>query len=174
MLSRTHINRGGRDSSRMDLISSGIDGVYGGSPLFMDVTIISPLHGTGQPMPRSARENGAALDRADAKNRNTDYPDVEASPHAQLLCLGVETYGRWGDHCLTLIRQLARYKSRNSPAYLQNSIQQACFARWWTLLSVSVQRILVDSITRIEGSDLHAGAAEIGEVPMEDLLDFYL
>ena len=113
LLRTTHIRRGPNDLRRMDLISAGIDGIYNGSPLFMDATIVSPLHGTGIPMPNSRNQDGAALARADRKNRQEDYPDVEASSQGQLLCLGVETYGRWNPHCLTLVRQLAKYKSRN-------------------------------------------------------------
>ena len=47
-------------------------------------------------MPRSATEDGAAVGRADKKNREVNYHDVKASPHVQLLCLVVETYGGWG------------------------------------------------------------------------------
>ena len=129
VLHTTHIRRGDADMRRMDLISPGIDGIYGGCPIFMDVTIVSPLHGTGIPMPHSRNINGAAVQRATDRNRNVDYPDVEASPLAQLLSLGCETYGRWSEHCLSLVRQLAKHKSCNYPQYLQASIEQACYAR---------------------------------------------
>ena len=57
VLHTTHIRKGETDMHRMDLIAPGIDGVYGGCPIFMDVTIISPLHGTGIPMPHSRNNN---------------------------------------------------------------------------------------------------------------------
>ena len=129
MLRTTQIRRNNSDARRMDLICHGIDGVFQGSPLFMDMTIVSPLHGNGRPMPRSAKDDGAALQRADERNRIKDYPDIEASPHAQLLCLGTETYGRWSSHCLTLVRQLADYKSKNCPFFLMKSIKQASYNR---------------------------------------------
>ena len=138
----------------MDLVTSGIDGVFNGTPLFMDVTIVSPVHGTGVPMPNSRNVDGAALARADRRNRMVDYPDVELSSSAMLLCLGVETYGRWSSHCLTLVRQLAQHKANNCPDYLQKPIQYACFARWWNLLSCEVQNIVGESVLRIAGSDL--------------------
>ena len=138
----------------------------------MDVTLVSPLHGTGQPMPNSARQNGAANDRAENRNRNVDYPDVEASPLAQLLCLGVETYGRWSSHCLTLVRQLARYKSKHSPPYLQKSIECACYTRWWNILAVSVQKIICETLVRPCGTDLVEAADNVRSVTVEDLLDF--
>ena len=41
-LRTTHIRRSIHDARRMDLICHGIDGVFSGSPLFMDVTIVPP------------------------------------------------------------------------------------------------------------------------------------
>ena len=81
----------------------------------MDITIISPLHGNGRAMPNSRRIDGAACIRADVRNREDDYPDVHQADSAQLLCLASETYGRWGDHCITLVRHLARFKVKNCP-----------------------------------------------------------
>ena len=155
----------------MDLISAGIDGIYNGSPLFMDATIVSPLHGTGIPMPNSRNQDGAALAKADRKNRQEDYSDVEASSQGQLLCLGVETYGRWSPHCLTFVRQLAKYKSRNCPEYLQTSIQAACYARWWNMLAVQVQIIVGESILRQGGNDLYEADATSRNLTILELLD---
>ena len=140
MLRTTHIRRGPDDARRMDLICPGIDGVYNGAPLFIDVTIVSPLRGNGTPMPHSADNDGAAVQRADVRNRTVDYPDVEASSHAQLLSLGSETYGRWHPSCLILVRQLARNTGRNMPDYLQKSVQITYYTRWWNLLSVTLQK----------------------------------
>ena len=171
LLRTTHIRRGPNDLRRMDLISAGIDGIYNGSPLFMDATIVSPLHGTGIPMPNSRNQDGAALARADRKNRQEDYPDVEASSQGQLLCLGVETYGRWSPHCLTLVRQLAKYKSRNCLEYLQTSIQAACYARWWNMLAVQVQIIVGESILRQGGNDLYEADATSRNLTILEFLD---
>ena len=82
------------DLRRLDLVCSGLPGVFEGKPLFMDATCVSPVHGDGRPMPRAHRENGAALSAKDNVTRETDYPDINRSPHAQLLSLSVETYGR--------------------------------------------------------------------------------
>ena len=92
----------------MDLVCSGIDGVFGGAPVFADVTCVSPLHGDGSAMPNARDTDGAAVNEAERHNRVTDYPDVHASPHAHLLSLGVETYGRWHQHSLDFVRQRSR------------------------------------------------------------------
>ena len=88
----------------MDLICAGGDGIYGGAPLFMDVTIISPLTGRGVPMAHARDRDGTAVEKVAKDCREKDYPDVQASPHAVLLSLGTETYGRQGSQCLTSMR----------------------------------------------------------------------
>ena len=124
-------------------------------------------------MPNAATQDGAALIKTDTRNRNVDYPDVEASPHAQLLCLGTETYGRWSQHALTLMRHLARYKSNNTVFYLRRSVECAFFARSWSILSLGIQKIVCGSILRASGSDLVQAAASLHPVPVEDMLDFH-
>ena len=172
-LGTTHIRRSPQDLRRMDLICEGIDGVFGGAPLFMDATLVSPLHGNGTPMPRSATEDGAAVGRADKKNKEVDYADVEASPHAQLLCLGVETYGRWSSHSLQLIRQLVKHKCSNLPPYLEKSMQHSYYRRWWSLLSVCVQKTLTESILRSQGADLLPAADSLAPLSASDMLDLH-
>ena len=100
----------------------GIEGVFHGKPLFIDATCISPVRGTGEAMPNAANQNGACLRKKDAETRNQDYPDVANSVHAQLLSLSVETYGRWGQDCIKLVRQLAASKASQYPAILEKSI----------------------------------------------------
>ena len=172
-LHTTHIRRNENDMRRVDFISSGIDGVLGGSPLFADVTIVSPLRGTGRPMPRSSREDGAAVRRAEIRNREVDYPDIEAASSAVLLSLGCETYGRWSSHSLNLIRQLCQYRAKNAPIYLQNSLRVSMFARWWGLLSIGVQTLVGETILKLEGYDLQEAADNTSLAPIEDLIDWH-
>ena len=124
-------------------------------------------------MSHSYRTNGATLSRVDDRNRNRDYPDVERSSTAQLLCLGIETYGRWGDHSITLIRQFVRYRSRNSPDYVRASVEQCSNNRWWGLLSVAVQCIVAEGILRLQGADLHAAGDSVEQLILEDLLHMH-
>ena len=168
----THIRRGPQDGRRMDLVTPGIANVFGGAPLFIDATMVSPLHGTGVPMANAATTDGAVLAAASNRNSTQDYPDVEASPLAQLLCLGVETYGRWGPHCLTLVRQLARNKASTYSAALRRPAEAAHTTRWWSLLSVAAQRQVAETSLREAGADLlPAGSAPAP--PLDELLDCY-
>ena len=95
MLHTTHIRRGDNDRRRMDLITSGIPGVFRGKPLFIDATCVSPLSGQGLPHSGAAAHDGKCAERADRRTRNTDYPDVERSNDVQLLSLSSEIFGRW-------------------------------------------------------------------------------
>jgi hypothetical protein len=168
----THIRRSESDGRRMDLVTPGIPGVLGGIPLFLDATCVSPVHGDGSPMPRAASEDGAALSEATRRNREDDYPDVEASPHARLLSTGVETYGRWSEHSLMLVRALARAKSKRVPEVLRKSAQHAFAARWWALLSVAVQKTVCSSILRPAGADLAEAESSLADSNLVDVLDF--
>jgi len=50
----THLRNSPVDGRRLDLVSQGISGVFGGKPLFMDATCISPVRGSGVPTKRAA------------------------------------------------------------------------------------------------------------------------
>ena len=41
------------------------------------------------------------------------------------------------------------------------------------MLGISLQRIVIDSIIRLQGADLHAAADSMTAMPLEDLLDFH-
>ena len=87
------IRRNESDGRRMDLITIGLPEVFGGIPLFMDATMVHPLSGNGVVRRLADTSDGACLDAANRRNRMVDYPDVETSPLAKLLCLGSETFG---------------------------------------------------------------------------------
>ena len=108
--------------------------------MFMDATCVSPVSGDGRPKPKAADEDGAAVAEAERKNREEDYPDVEASPHACLVSLGVETYGRWNPHSQQLLTQLARKKARGVAEELRRTTERAYMADWWSLLAVALPR----------------------------------
>ena len=172
-LGRTHITNNLADRRRMDLITPGITGVFGGKPLFMDATCVSPVHGDGTPMPHAADNDGARASAKDEETRETDYPDVQRSPHAHLLSLSVETYGRWGPDSLQLVRQLAKYKNAQHTEILQQSITLAYSKRWWSLLSVALQKAIAGAILRQEGGDLTEACETVALLPLDELLDLH-
>ena len=156
---------------RMDIVTPGIPEVFRGAPLFLDATCISPLHGNGTPMPQAAVTPGIVLQRKDHATRVDDYPDVEASPHAALLSLSVETFGRWGDQCHQLVKQLARHRAASCPPQLRASAQTAYASRRWALLSVGVQKAVAQTLIRETGADLPSAPAALSAPPLVDILD---
>ena len=156
----------------MDICSSGIPGVFGGKPLFCDATMVSPLKGNGRPISRAHLTDGRALEKANHRNAFRDYPDVHNSSEAKLLCLGVETFGRWDPHCIRLIRELVKYRSLFCPILLQKAARHAWQCRWWAIMSTSVQTLVADSILRETGSDLYGSEPSVRQVHFEDAMGF--
>ena len=80
------------DNRRIDLLVTGLP-LYGGRPLFCDVTVRSPLKGNGQAHSKAASTSGAVLQRAE-KDKATKYHDVAKSSLRELIVLECETGGR--------------------------------------------------------------------------------
>ena len=120
--------------------------------------------------PGSAVEDGAALSRKEASNREVDYPDVEAAPDAALLCLAVEVFGRWGKHPLRLVRELIRRRVEGLPPVLRAASVQAYSRRWWSILGVAVQRAVAETALRESGGDLVGAWAAWTVPPLSDVL----
>ena len=138
--------------------------------MFLDATCVSLLTGDGRPKPRAANVDGAAIAEAERKNREEDYPDVEESPHACLLSLGVETYGRWSPHSQDLLAQLVRKMARGVSDVLHRATERAYSVRWWSLLAVALQRAIAESVLRESGADLMPAEGSV-ELPLADVLD---
>ena len=95
---------------------------------------------------------------------------MEASPHARLLSLGAETYGRWSPHSQELVAQLARKKARGVPDLLRRATERAYAVLWWSLLAVALQRAVAESVLRESGADLMPAEGSV-ELPLVDVLD---
>ena len=159
------------DERRMDFVLPDLASVFGGAPLFIDVTCVSPLRADGLPQPYADTRDGAIVEGAAQECRINDYPDAEATPLAELLSVGVETYARWGRHALRLVRALARLRAQNAPAILRVSVQCAYASRWWAILSAGMQRAIVETITFDAGGDLISSEETFIPSNLIDLLD---
>lgn len=85
----THLPIAQTDHRRMDIVIAGLPGVFRGAPLFLDATSISPLSGVSLDRSNAASTNGDIVTRAELRNSETEYPDVERANNAQLLGIGV-------------------------------------------------------------------------------------
>ena len=94
----------------LDIIASGLN-VARGLPLFVDVTVLSPVSRSGQPRPGTSNRGGRLLEAADADNQMTYAPVVESGLGA-LYSLGCEVFGRWSTSCIGLMTELVRERSR--------------------------------------------------------------
>jgi hypothetical protein len=154
----THLPIGPSDNRRMDLVVPGLS-VARGVPLFCDITCVSPITGSGLARPGATTIDGAMLRNAREEN-STTYPEVDESGLGRLYCLSVETFGRWGQDSLELVRDLAREHCRGLPAAVAQAGRTAFLRRWWGLLSVSAQRAAARCILRSAGADLADNALE--------------
>ena len=132
------------DGRQLEIVAAGLSFARG-APLGCDVTMVSPLHATGQPWPNAATRNGVAIARGE-KDKQDTYPELVNSPHCHLVILACETGGRWSQTCLRLIKHLATTKAQSAPSRLQGSARFAWSARWWSMLSVAAQTTLASSL----------------------------
>ena len=99
------------------------------------------------------------LESADADNNETYRPVID-SGLGQLLCLGCEVYGRWGQPCIDLMEKLVRERSRMLHPRVRRGTALGLQHRWWGILSASLQRAVARAIMRDTGADLHDALLE--------------
>ena len=118
--------------------------------------------------PGAAITDGAIIGQAVRKKRRR-YGDIHRSPHACLLVLGCERYGRWSEDATATVRELAHLKAAEAPPRLRGVAQLAWANRWWSLLGVGTHRALAEAPLRHSGVDLitqepPAAPAQLSEV----------
>ena len=74
LLSTTHVPLDTDDLRRMDLIAPGLQ-IHSGVPLFLDITVCSPITAAGTAQPGSSNKNGHTLEQAALTKRQT-YADI--------------------------------------------------------------------------------------------------
>ena len=106
MLRHTHIPVPSDDTRRLDLVVPCLN-VARGLPLFCDVTVVTPLTGTGQPRAGTSNVGGRLLQAA---TLDVTYHEVVDSGHGVFLSLGAEVFVRMSEQAVTLL-----------PAYIPGS-----------------------------------------------------
>ncbi len=117
----------------------------------------------------AATTDGGVLRRAVAVKQRK-YQDVHASRQACLLVLGCETYGRWCEDALHIVRELAALKAQEAPPLLRGCAHYAWSNRWWGLVGVGVQRAIAESLLRHGGADLQPNAPTAPHPPLAEVL----
>ena len=152
MLHNTHVPVPPADGRRLDLVVPGLN-VARGLPLFCDVTVLSPLTGSGQPRGGTSNQGGRMLELATAENDVT-YSVVNTSGLGALYSLGAEVYGRLSEQSVELLPALARERSRGLHPRLRRSTALGLLHRWSGILSVGLQRAVAHIVAHDTGADL--------------------
>ena len=144
------------DGRRLEVVATGLP-LFGGVPLAVDATLISPLHADGTPWAGTVTEAGKSFQRAE-DSKATSYPELQNSPLARLTTLACEVGGRWSEECCQVVAQLAHAKARAAPQHLRTAARCAYEARWWALLSCAQQSALAatlvdDAVVLLDGHD---------------------
>ena len=151
------------DQRRLDAYATGL-GVFGGLPLFLDATLVSPLTRDSQPImynrQSSAEHGGVALERAQHR-KDTTYPELVDSPFCSFVCVASEIGGRWNPSVCTLLHALAKARTRSVARPLRRSVQYGYLLRWQRFVSVHAQRVAAQFLQDTPSP----GPAASGEAP---------
>ena len=121
------------DDRRIEVIANGL-ALCGGAQLAVDTTLVSPLTRAGAPRRRAGRFAAAALhDARKAKERT--YPELVRNSRCRLVVLGIEVGGRWSEEAAAFITNLARAKTRDTPAPLRHAATASLISRWTAFLT---------------------------------------
>ena len=121
------------DDRRIEVIANGL-ALWGGAQLAVDTTLVSPLTRAGEPRRRAGRFAAAALHDA-RKAKERAYPELLRNSRCRLVVLGIEVGGRWSEEAASFITNLARAKTRDTPAPLRQAATASLIARWTAFLT---------------------------------------
>ncbi len=138
---------GVRDDRAIEAVAFGLP--MRSVPVFVDITLVSPLKANGSPAHNSHNENGAAIAEAEHRKR-AKYPELVTSPDAQLQVLALETGGRWSDAATAFLSDLAWAKAEAAPRLLRTASAHAWQARWSAVLAVAAQASFAASLLGAE------------------------
>ncbi|CAE7567426.1 unnamed protein product [Symbiodinium necroappetens] len=150
------------DRRRLDFV------VYGamttGEALCCDAT---PLTRAGRPVHGADARAGVALDAA-RRRKVARYPELTRGGPQRLVVLAADV-GGWNDQCQQFLRILLRLPVQRAPPPLRASAAQGWARRWWSVLSVALQRAVACSALGVWSMPPLPGAQDA--LPLGDVLD---
>ena len=165
MLRNSHIPVPPQDTRRLDLVVPGLN-IARGLPLFVDVTVLSPLTHAGRARSGTSNADGSLFRAATSENDHT-YHEVTESGLGALYCLGAEVFGRFSEQAVKLLPELARERSRGLHPRLRRSTALGLLRRWSGILAVGLQR----GVSHIVANDAGAHLARAQLEPCVALAD---
>ena len=113
------------DDRRIEVIANGL-ALWGVAQLAVDTTLVSPLTRAGEP-------RCTLHDARKAKERAC--PELLRNSRCCLVVLGIEVGGRWSEEAASFITNLARAKTRDTPAPLRHAATASLISRWTAFLT---------------------------------------
>ena len=136
--------------------------LYATNQTSVDATLVSPVGRDGLPRRRADTHPGATVQEAARRKRTQTYPEFYNSPRCRFAVFGLEIGGRWSTEAVTLIRQLALAKARNTPRWARQQAARAWSSRWASLAAVAAARAHAASLLELT---LHGEEAMDGPPP---------
>ena len=154
------------DRRRLDFVVYGA--TSNGEALCCDATLVSPLTRAGRPVPGADAREGVALVAA-RRRKVARYPELTRGGPQRLVVLAAEVGGRWSDECQQFLRTLLRLRVQRAPPPLRAAAAQGWARRWWSVLSVALQRAVASSALGVWTMPPLPGAPDA--LPLGDVLD---
>ena len=102
------------------------------------------------------------------RENDENYYEVSDSGLGALFCLDCEVFGRWSECCVKLVTDLAREHTRGLHPRVKQGASLCYQRRWWSVLSVSLQKAVAAAVLRNVGEDLASVELAIAP-PLADL-----
>ena len=157
------------DARRMDLVVHGIPTLFAGRPLFCDVTVLSPVSGTGEPRFNSDTDQGAVLLR-ETERKTTHYAEVANSEDVRWMVLGHEVYGFSTKEVKVLVRKLAEHKSKGTNLLARRAAQILWSIRFWDMLACTLIRSMAQHYVPGDSSGRRSSYVHQAAPYLEDLM----
>ena len=141
--------------------------LYATNQTSVDATLVSPVGRDGLPRRRADTHPGATVQEAARRKRTQTYPEFYNSPRCRFAVFGLEIGGRSSTEAVTLIRQLALAKARNTPRWARQQAARAWGSRWASLAAVAAARAHAASLLELP---LHGEEAMDGPPSLPTLL----
>ncbi len=154
-----------RDDRTIEAVAFGLP--LRSAPLFVDITLVSPLKADGSPAHNAHNQNGAAATEAEHRKR-AKYPELATSADAQLQVVALETGGRWSDAAAAFVSDLAWAKAESAPLLLRAATAHAWRARWSAVIAVAAQASFAASL--LGGEPAAAAGCDGTELLLSELL----
>ena len=154
LLRALNVGVGAVDGRRIEAVASDLP-CFHGAQLAVDITLRGVLGADGEPHASAASTDGVAANSARADKERV-YPEIVQGRRCNLVVLGIETGGRWGDEAVDFLRTLAESKARGTTPLLRRAAERNWIRRWARVIATACTTAFVASLVDKESrADAH-------------------